>query len=194
MFLVDDLLLKALDQLVDYFKGSRRARSQTVSHGRKALRKLAASLSETIEYLEGGLHRLERSTPNRKAFSKALSDLVDHQNLQKNCSEAGVCEDLRVAQDELSRLPNRLRQRGGQKGLIRELIHQIDGYEHQFVLGVREFLSASRAFDLTAQHEPSKINPTKVLKALKERLKRLRSIRDRIDNALGALRKVSAYR
>ena len=105
MFLVDDLLSKALDAIKDEFVDRRNVSRDTVAHARKAMRRLAASLSETVEYLEGGLHTLKRAVGNKKAFSKALSTLIDQEHLQRNCSESGVCEDLRLAQEELRQLP-----------------------------------------------------------------------------------------
>lgn len=191
MFLVDDVLLKALDFLTDSLVEGRRARRQTVSHARKAMRKLAASLSETVAYLEGGLHNLERSVGDKKKFSKSLSDLVDQERLQRNCSESGVCEDLRVAQDELQQLPKAIRLRGGKKS-INKLIMQIDGYEREFVKAIREFLSKSREFDLTSPHKYEAYDHKHVLGSLKERIEKLKKMADKNDKVSDSLRQKTA--
>lgn len=191
MFLVDDLLLKALDFLTDRLVEGKRVRKETVSHARKAMRKLAASLSETVAYLEGGLHSLQRSVGDEQKFPKALSDLVDQERLQRNCSESGVCEDLRVAQDELQQLPKTIRLRGGKKS-VNELIMQIDGYEREFVKAIREFLAKSREFDLTAPHEHEAYDHQPVLGTLKERIEKLKKMVEKIERVSDSLRQKTA--
>ena len=120
------------------------------------MRKLAASLSETVAYLEGGLHKLKRCDQNKKEFSNELSKLVDQKYLQRNCSESGVCEDLRAAQDEPQQLPKEIRIKGGKKS-INELIIQIDGYEKRFVESMRKFLAESRKYELTGLNQKKTI-------------------------------------
>jgi len=191
MFLVDDLLSKALDAIKDEFVDRRNVSRDTVAHARKAMRRLAASLSETVEYLEGGLHTLKRAVGNKKAFSKALSTLIDQEHLQRNCSESGVCEDLRLAQEELRQLPKAVKLSKSKK-TINELISQIDGYEREFVKAVREFLATSRELDLTAVHDKEALDPQLVLETLTKRIEELKQTIQKIDDVIDTLRRSPA--
>jgi hypothetical protein len=187
MFLVDNLLNKVLDVIKDEIVDRRDVSRETIAHARSAMRRLAASLSETVEYLEGGFHTLNRNAGNRKSFSQALSNLIDQEHLQRNCSESGVCEDLRLAQDELRQLPRAIKLPKSKK-TINDLINQIDGYEREFVRAVREFLATSREFDLTALHDKEVFDPKLVLETLTRRIEELKSTVQKIDDVIDALR------
>jgi len=187
MFLVDDILLKVVDWLAETLKTARGERREAVANSRKAMRKLASSLDEAVRYLEAGVHDLERSIGSREDFSKALSQLVGQENLQRNCSEAGVCEDLRVAQDELSKLPESIRFRPNAPS-VDDLIREIDGYERQFVAAVREFLGKARGYDLTALNKDRSFDPEQALEALKERVLALKVVAKRVEDAADSLR------
>jgi hypothetical protein len=191
MFLVDDLLSKALDAIKEEIVDRRGVSRETVAHARQAMRRLAASLSETVEYLEGGLHTLKRAVGNKKAFSKALSALIDEDHLQRDCSESGVCKDLRLAQDELRQLPQAIKLPKS-KETINELISQIDGYEREFVRAVREFLATSRELDLTAVHNTEAFDPQLVLEILTKRIKELKSTVRKIEDVVDTLRRSPA--
>ncbi|MBI4732004.1 MAG: hypothetical protein HY781_07740 [Chloroflexi bacterium] len=187
MFLVDDLINKALDAIKDEIVNQRDVSRETIAHARKSMRRLAASLSETVEYLEGGLHSLRRVGDNKKMFTQALTNLIDQENLQINCSEAGVCEDLRLAQDELKELSRKMRLPKNQKA-IEDLIFQIDGYEREFVRAVREFLGASRKYDLAFIQTKKDLEPQIVLVELADKMEELKSIVRKIDDVMDNLR------
>jgi hypothetical protein len=181
MFLVDDVLNNVLGYVRDRLSKSEERRSATVVHAGRAMRSLSSSLSETRLYLEAGIHRLERVEKKPKQFFAELRKLVDSDNLQRAINEAGVCEDLRVAQDELRRIPRYDRR-------IHDLISEIDGYEEQFVRALREFLTQSRTLDSAVAQRANGVKPSEVLKSLKERVSELQRINDEIDSVLDELR------
>jgi len=187
MFLVDDLLNQALEVIREEIVDQRNVSRETITHARKAMRRLAASLSETVEYLEGGLHTLHRVADNREVFSQALSDLTGQENLQRNCSESGICEDLRLAQDELRELHKTIKLPKS-KETINDLIYQIDGYEREFVRAVREFLVISREFDLNALRDKDALDPNLVLEAFALQIDELKRIVLKIDDVVNSLR------
>jgi hypothetical protein len=187
MFIIDDLI-KAV---IDYFKvrliEAEKVEGMTINDARKAMRKLAASLSETVAYLEAGVHKLQRVSGDPNAFRGELSRLVDQEVLQRNCHEAGVCEDLRIAQDQLRRLPETVRS-GDQRRATEELIAVVDGYERGFVQSVREFLRHSREMDLLAASQQQSLDPQTVIGALRERISRLQDSIREIGGLLDGLR------
>ena len=176
---------------MDYFKQkllrTEQVEHETLSHARKAMRKLAASISETIAYLDRGIHQLELRQTDRQAFFNTLANLLDNNQLYNNMHAAGVCEDLRNAQDELAQLPNAFRQSSaGDK--INELISQLDGYEYRFIDAVKEFMSRASRFNLDAPQNNRKSNPKEALAALKERNASLNKILEKIENLLDQMR------
>ncbi len=187
MFLVDDLLNKALEAIKDEIVHRRDVSQEAVAHAREAMYRLAASLSETVEYLEGGLHNLKKTEGDIDLFSQALSNLVDQEHLQRNCSEAGVCRDLRIAQDELLQLQKEIRKPRSKK-TINDLMYQIDGYEQVFVRAIREFLGTSRVFDIEALQNRKELDPELVVEVLSERTGKLRMIVNKIEDLLYDLR------
>lgn len=181
MFLVDDLLNNFLGYIRERMTRSEERRSATVVHAGRAMRMLASSLGETALYLEAGIHRLERVQNDPRRFFSELRKLVDDSNLQRAINEAGVCEDLRIAQDELERIPRPDRR-------VRALISEIDGYERQFVRAVHEFLAQSRTLDLAVSRQQDGVEPAEALDSLRERVAELRRINDELDGVLAQLR------
>jgi hypothetical protein len=186
MFLVDDLVKRVIDYFYDKYVEGKRTQAEAVAHARKAMRKLAASLGEVVGYLEDGMHRLQKSVRDRRSFARDLGRLVSQEQLQKNCHESGVCEDLRNAQDELNQLPEAKR-----PGPVSQLITEIDGYEREFVRAVREFLSVARGFDLTAAQALDDIDAKQALRTLQARVRGLKRTQNEIERLADALRRKS---
>ena len=105
MFLIDDLLNNVMDFFKQKLLRIDQVEHETLSHARKAMRKLAASIAETVAYLDRGIHQLELKKSDRQTFFDKLAELLDDTKLYNNMHAAGVCEDLRNAQDELAQLP-----------------------------------------------------------------------------------------
>ena len=187
MFLVDGLLV----QVIDYFKQTLLRRQMveydTMSHARKAMRKLASSLSEMIAFLERGIFQLKRTANNKVEFHRILSGLLNEQRLYENMHESGVCEDLRNAQDELSQLPESFR-RGENGDNVSRLISEIDGYEWVFINAVKEFISDAQRIDLMAAQQGQMVEPQIALDALQERTDALKDVLGEIEDLLNQLR------
>ena len=175
MFLVDDLLREVISYFKEKLIRADEHQRKTLSHARKAMRKLASSLSETVAFLERGTHQLERVVDDRRQFFEMLSRLVDSDTLYRNSHESGVCADLRIAQDELRQILS-LTSHSVEGEKLYRMMDEIDGYELQFVKAIREFLLQSQLLDLPPSGKEIDLNPKLALKTLKERVDRLRSI------------------
>jgi hypothetical protein len=191
MFLVDDVLKKALDYFFDRVKSGRAQHDTAIKSIRIAMRAIASSLKEITLQLETGVHRLRRVKGNRTLFFRELQGIVDSNFLREACNESGICQELRIAQDELVSISPL--HSSDDLHVIGELAYQLEGYEGMFVEAVREFLSQARDVDLTManvsfDHLP---DTQQVIDAFDERLKTLSVIQSEIEKLLTKLRESS---
>jgi hypothetical protein len=187
MFLVDDVVKEFISYVKEKLLKKSERHIEALSHARKAMRKLASSLSETVAFLERGIHQLERVVDDPDRFYNSLSNLVDSETLYRNSHESGVCADLRIAQDELNRFES-TSSTSDQHDIVYRLTRELDGYERRFVESVREFLLKSQALDLSFSRKHIQADPRLSLKALRERVSALKNIEYEIDVLLDELR------
>jgi hypothetical protein len=190
MFLVDDVLSKALDYFFKRVEAGRSQHDSAIKNIRVAMRALSSSLSEITLQLEAGLHRLRRKESDREAYFSELEKLVDSGFLNSSCNESGICKELRIAQDELFDIVPA--NSSEDLSYVRSLASQLEAYESAFVSAILEFLAGARGVDLTAATATDKlIETTQVTAALAERLGALTKIRADIDVLLAKLRESS---
>ncbi len=186
MFLVDDLL----KTLIEYFKeiiiSGRERNAEAIKQSRIALRKLAGSLEEIECELTSSLHQLRRASASQTQFREALMDMVNHDKLVSACNESGVCKDLRIAADELSKL-GKDSSRGSQAAL--KLAQEIEiEYENNFVYAVQEFLGSARGYDIIGATQDKHLDTEKIVEELDKRIKDMKSIRSELENTLSLFR------
>lgn len=192
MFLVDELLKKALEYFARRIESGRAQHDGAIKSIRIAMRALSSSLNEVSLQIGTGLHRLRRLEADRDAYLKELEQIVDSEFLRSACNESGVCRELQVAQDELISIAPA--NSSDDLRSVRDLADQLEAYESGFVAAVREFLASARQMDLTAgRTRLISVEPRQISDALTERLDALDRVRADIDALLDELRE-SAYR
>lgn len=97
MFLVDDVLKKALDYFFKRVEIARTQHDSAIKNIRVAMQALSSSLNEISLQLDEGLHRLRRKKTDRQAFFGELERLVNEKFLRDACNESGICKELRIA-------------------------------------------------------------------------------------------------
>lgn len=187
MLLFDGLLETVLDYFFSRLEARRDQHDAGIRSMRIAMRALAASLSEISLQLEAGLHKLRRVAGDRESFYAELRTLVDIPFLREACNQAGICEALRTAQDELVSLD--AGNSSPELEAVRMLAGQLEAYEIAFVSAIRDFLSQARGFDLTsASLVDSAATPDQILEALDERIQSLNTQLLSIERLLQRLR------
>jgi hypothetical protein len=192
MFLVDDFFKEAMSFLGELASSNRKEKKEAASHGRKAMRKLASSLDDVIILLEKGINQLELKINDREAFFQILAKMLDEELLYKFCHEAGICEDLRIAQDELRLIFKQPYSPSRKEKSLYKLMDQLDGYERHFIQAIREFLNKSKNLRNLEEWQINNLQPSEVLAALKARLEGLHLIENNINNLLNDLTSVDS--
>ena len=175
MFLVDDILNKALDYFFKRVEAGRSQHDSAIKSIRVSMRALASSLNEITLQLESGVHGLNRHKNDEDLFYTELQKIVDAGFLHDACNKSGICKELRIAQDELYNISPL--NSSEDITFVRTLADQIEAYEASFVKAVREFLSKAKGIDLTSSEKGKvSLNTDEVIEAFEERLNALSDI------------------
>ena len=133
MFIVDDLIGEAVGYLFKRVEKSRDAHDESIDSIRQAMRGLSAFFGDIIYLYKQCSHKLKRyvAKSDDEGFWNYFSKVLDDNTLRRYCNEAGVCRDLRIAQDKLFSLPFGADSKA--RDMIENFASQLEAYEIAFI-------------------------------------------------------------
>ncbi|HSC79932.1 MAG TPA: hypothetical protein VLC08_06245 [Chitinolyticbacter sp.] len=190
MFLIDNVWKEAIAYCFKRVQAGRDNHDAALRGIRTAMRALASSLREITLQLETGVHRLRRLEHDGNAYFAELQRLLDTDFLRRACNEAGICEELHLAQDALLQITPL--HSSDELIALRQLADDMEAREAVFVNAILEFLAHARDVDLVAAAaDPALLSPAAVSAALTERLAALGEKQAEIEKLLAELRALS---
>ena len=188
MFIVDDVISKAVSYLFDRVEKSQDHRDEAIASIKIAMRCLSVSFGDIIAFYRKSEHKLKHFLAGNDldSFWGYFSDMLDEDRLRHFCNESGVCHDLRIAQDKLFSLPPVANNEETQ--LLQEFASQLEAFEIQFIAAVKEYFQKAQTLDLVAAANFRNADPHEVLATLEKCLAGLEEHKKNIDNLLLRIR------
>lgn len=188
MFIIDDLIGDAVGYLFTRVEKNRDAHDESIDAIRQAMRGLSASFGNIIYVYKKCSHKLRRFVANSDydGFWNYFSEVLDEDRLRSFCNESGVCNDLRIAQDQLYSLP--FGADSAAKDMIQCFAEQLEAYEISFISAIHEYFGKAESLDLMAATNNRDADPQEALAIFDKCLIGLEQEKKKVDRVLEEIR------